>query len=216
MQYHWLNKKNNENLIVFFAGWSFDYIPFEFIDCKNYDVLAVYDYNSLEYNLPDINDYAKKYLIGWSMGVFAAYLLKDKLPSFDKKVAVNGTVYPVDDQYGIPQKTFDLTLKYADTGLQGKFYKNVFCNDEWFERYMKSPVKRTIEDRVAELVSLNQFVKNTTVTYDNKFYNKAIVGLTDKIIPAKNQLAFWKDKAQTIDCGHFPFYNYTSWDEICN
>ena len=42
MEYHWLNKQNNDKLIIFFCGWSFDYKPFERLDCLNYDVLFVY------------------------------------------------------------------------------------------------------------------------------------------------------------------------------
>lgn len=214
MQYNWLNKQNNDKLIVFFAGWSFDYNPFQCLDCENYDIVIIYDYNDLN-NLPDFGNYSKKILITWSMGVFAAYLLKDKLPQFDKKIAVNGTPYPVDDKFGIPHKTFDLTLKYAETGLQGKFYQNVFSSEEFLAKYLKNPVQRSIAERVEELVSLDKLIKNTEINYE-KFYDKALVGLRDKIIPTKNQLAFWGDIAQTLDCGHFPFYNYKSWDEICN
>lgn len=215
MQYHWLNKQNNKKLIVFFAGWSFDHKPFECLDCKNYDVLVLYDYNDL--TLPKIEEaYDKKILITWSMGVFIAYLLKEILPKFDQKIAVNGTPYPVNNEFGIPQKTFDLTLKYAETGLQGKFYQNVFTNQEFLGKYLKNPIERSIENRVSELVTLDKLIKTTKIEYDNKFYNKAIVGLSDKIIPTKNQLTFWGNLAKTVDCGHFPFYNYKSWDELCN
>ena len=216
MQYHWLNKKNNKSLIIFFAGWSFDYIPFEFLDCKNNDVLVVYDYNDITYNLPNFDEYSEKYLISWSMGVYIAYLLKDKLPKFDKAIAVNGTIYPVDDILGIPQKTFELTLKFAETGLQGKFYKNVFNNDDFCEKYFEKPVERRIENRVSELISLQYLIKNTNIHYDGEYYDEAIVSLSDKIIPTKNQLVFWGSKAKTIDCGHFPFYNYSCWEDICN
>ena len=214
MQYNWLNRQNNKNLIIFFAGWSFDSKPFEYLKCEDNDVLVFYDYTELD-NIPDIEQYDTYTLITWSMGVYVAYLLKDKLPKFNKKIAINGTVYPVDNQFGIPHKTFELTLKYAETGLQGKFYKNVFSNDSWYERYMQNPVQRSLKSRVDELIALDNFIKTQNIVYDNKFYDKALVGLSDKIIPTKNQLAFWKEKAQTIDCGHFPFYNYSSWNEIC-
>lgn len=214
MQCHWLNKKNNNNLIVFFAGWSFDYFPFEFLDCNNNDVLAVYDYNEIT-EIPEFKDYKYKMLITWSMGVYIAYLLKDKFKDFDKKIAVNGTVYPVDDNYGIPHKTFNLTLKYAQTGLEGKFYKNVFNNDDLYKKYTQNPVQRTIENRVSELHKLNNMIQSADNEYNGHFYDKAIVSNNDKIIPTKNQIAFWKNKAVLIDCGHFPFYNYKSWDEIC-
>ena len=216
MQYHWLNKQNNKKLIVFFAGWSFDYKPFECLDCKDYDVLAIYDYNDLNLPTIDTREYQDKFLLAWSMGVFVAYLLKDKLPEFSKKIAINGTPYPIHNEFGIPKKTFELTLKYAESGLQGKFYQNVFTNDNFLNKYLKNPIERSIPNRVSELVYLNELIKNSQIEYDNKFYNKAIVGLSDKIIPTKNQLTFWGNIVETVDCGHFPFYNYKSWDELCN
>ena len=61
MQFHWLNKQNNDRLIIFFTGWSFDYKPFEFIKCENFDVLIVYDYNNFE--IPVIPEYKEYFLI---------------------------------------------------------------------------------------------------------------------------------------------------------
>ena len=214
MEYHWLNKNNNRKLIVFFGGWSFDFRPFECLKSYDYDVLMFYDYTDL--NIPcEIPNYDKKILITWSMGVFIAYLLKGNLPEFNKKIAVNGTPYPIDNDLGIPKRTFDLTLKYAETGLQGKFYENVFTNSEFLEKYYKNPVQRTIPNRIKELESLNSLIRNTDINYDNNYYDYAIVGNNDKIIPTKNQIKMWKDKAKMLDSGHFPFYNYTCWDEIC-
>lgn len=216
MQYHWLHKNiNNNKLIVFFGGWSFDFRPFECLESNNYDVLMFYDYNNLE--IPSkIPDYEEKILITWSMGVFIAYYLKDKLPEFNRKIAINGTPYPVDNERGIPFRTFDLTLKYAETGLKQKFYENVFANEEFLKKYLKTPVERTIQNRVEELNALNTLIKNTPLTYDGEFYDSAIVSNKDRIIPFKNQMNMWQNLAKVIDCGHFPFYNYKSWDEICN
>ncbi len=223
MQFHWLNKQNNNNLIVFFAGWSFDYKPFEFLDCENYDVLMVYDYNTLE-NVHELTKlinnpaYKQRNLIAWSMGVFTAYQLKNELSEFNKKIAVNGTPFPVDDEFGIPQKPFLLTLRHAKTGLEGKFYKNIFDKDEEFEKYVKSSVERSIDNRVEELHSLYDKIKTDTTDkfYDDAFdfYDKALVSSNDKIIPFKNQMNFWKSKAEIINSGHFLFYNFKNWNEI--
>ena len=83
----WLNKQNNENLIVFFAGWSFDEIPFQNLSAQNYDILFVYDYNNLAIpeELKNINSYKNKILITWSMGVFVAFLLKDLFSDFTQR-----------------------------------------------------------------------------------------------------------------------------------
>ncbi len=213
MQYHWLNKKNNNKLIIFFTGWSFDANPFNFLKCEDYDILILFDYNSLD--LPEIPEYKEYFLISWSMGVFSAYLVKDKLPKFTKKLAINGTLCPVDNEFGIPEKPFLLTLKHAEKGLQAKFYQNIFQTDEEYNRYLKTPVKRPILNRVSELNSLYERIKNTKLIYE-KYYNKVIISTNDKIIPTQNQINFWSKNLnpKIIESGHFPYYNFESWNEI--
>lgn len=215
MQFHWLNKQNNSKLIVFFAGWSFDYRPFEFLKCGNYDVLCIYDYNEIS-ELPRLENYSTKYLISWSMGVFIAYKLRNSLPAFDKKTAINGTVYPVDDEFGIPKKVFLLTLRSAKAGLEGKFYQNVFDETGEYEKYCKNPAERSIENQVSELNNLYGLIKETDEKYE-KYYDNAIISLRDKIIPAKNQIKFWDDfdtLYKTVESGHFPYYNYKCWEDL--
>lgn len=213
MQSHWLNKQNNNKIIIFFTGWSFDYMPFEFLNCEDFDVLIIYDYNDL--GLPQIPEYKEYFLISWSMGVYTSYLLKDKLPKFTKKIAINGTPFPVNDEYGIPLKPFILTLRHAKTGLEGKFYQNIFNSEEEYARYNKTQVERTIENRVSELNNLYSKIKSTEISYQN-YFDTAIISNNDKIIPTKNQMNFWKGKAdiKTVESGHFLYYNFTSWNEI--
>ena len=221
MQYCWLNKVNNKKLIVFFCGWSFDEKPFKHLQFNDYDVLVVYDYTTIE-NLDDIFDgYEASYLITWSMGVYVAYLLRECLPKFIKKIAINGTPFPIDDELGIPLRTFDLTLKYVDSGLKGKFQQNLFKNPADYEKYLLNPVGRSIENRAGELVALNTFIKGKKVEY-SKFYDCAIISDTDKIIPTRNQIKCWETfetPIKILDNGHFPFYEFKSWNEIiekCN
>lgn len=219
MQYHWLNNSKNKKLIIFFAGWSFDYKPFEVLECDNYDVMMFYDYKEL--HLPiEIPVYESYYLITWSMGVYIAYILREQLPEFSKKIAINGTPFPIHNEWGIPQKTFDLTLKYVDTGLQGKFQRNLFKNDESFEKYMNNKVLREIPEQAEELSVLKNSISNSKLSYD-KFYDCAIISDSDKIVPTKNQINCWKGKSDMcmIESGHFPFYDFASWKDIldkCN
>ena len=221
MQYFWLNKKNNNNLIVFFCGWSFDSKPFEILDCDDNDVLVIFDYTTIEAFDIDLSEYKSKQLITWSMGVYVAYYLREYLPDFELKLAINGTPFPVDNEYGIPQKTFDLTLKYVDSGLKGKFQQNLFKNYSDFELYLKNPVQRTIENRAMELIALDRFIKNHSFGYDN-FYDCAMISASDKIIPTRNQIKCWEKleiPSVILDDGHFPFFRFKSWKEIiekCN
>lgn len=220
MKHYWLNKQNNKKLLVFFLGWSFDENPMKALNCKDFDVLLIYDYNDLAIpkDLKNLTNYEKKFLISWSMGVFTAYLLKDLFKDFDKKIALNGTTTPVDNNFGIPIKLFELTLKHAEKGLSnnGKFYKNVFESDEEFNKYMENPVQRPLENRVSELQNLYNLIQNTEINYE-KFYDLAIVSDFDKIIPPQNQIASHEKNnvpIKKLPYGHCPLYNFTSWEDI--
>ena len=218
MKATYLNKENNDNLIIFFAGWSFDEKPFISQNYGKNDIIIVYDYNEMELpkELENIDRYPKKYLLAWSMGVFVAYLNRNFFGDFEKKTALNGTTYPVDDVFGIPEKVFKLTLMHAKKGLEGKFYKNLFDNEASYNLYTTSPVGRTIENRVKELESLDNQIKNTKINY-SKFYDNAIISSYDKIIPPQNQINFCKEfkiPYKLLDCGHFPFYNNNIWQGL--
>ena len=60
MKYKWLNKKNNEELILFFNGWGMDESVVSHINPENFDVIMIYDYNNLEFDWSVIEGYAKK------------------------------------------------------------------------------------------------------------------------------------------------------------
>ena len=229
MQYYWLKNTHNVNislprgrgvgvrgrsLIIFFCGWSFDNKPFKRLDCGEYDVLMFYNYKT--HDIPiEIPEYDEYYLVTWSMGVYIAYLLRDKLPHFKEKIAINGTPFPIHNEFGIPERTFDLTLKYVDTGLQGKFQRNLFKEEFDFEKYLQNPVARQIPEQAAELQALKDFISKSEQNYE-KFYDRAIISDADKIIPSKNQINCWKDRASIVmlNSGHFPFYGFNSWEEI--
>ncbi len=216
MKHVWLNKSDNKALLIFFAGWGFDSEPFRFLECEGLDVLFVYDYRDLAFDV-DLSGYEKYYLGAWSMGVYIAALIREKLPKFERTVAFNGTPMPIDDEFGIPLRTFDLTLKYAAEGLKGKFYQNVFYDEFQLEKYLASPVKRSIEDRVEELVVLKSLISERTPSVKG-FYDKAYVSTFDRIIPPKNQARAWEFfnvAVEGLADGHFPFYNCKSWNEIC-
>lgn len=222
MKSYWLNKTNPQTfkkLIVFFAGWSFDYNPFLSIKADDFDILMLYDYNDLDLpeDINEISKYENKTLIAWSMGVFVAPKFKNILNDFDKKIAINGTQTPVDNDFGIPVKMFELTLRHAEKGLSGKFYQNVFLTEEEYERYSKSEVQRSVSNRVSELENLYNLIKNDKNINTEDFYDMALVSDYDKIIPPKNQIASHKTNnvsTITIPYGHFPYYNFESWNDI--
>ena len=77
MKHKWLNKKNNQKLILFFNGWGMDECVVKHLEPEDYDVLMFYNYNTLEtdFDFESLNIYPEKNIIAWSMGVMvSAYL----------------------------------------------------------------------------------------------------------------------------------------------
>ena len=205
MKYKWLNKTENQfnkKLIVFFNGWGMDENIVNNLSCENYNVLMFYDYNNLDVNFDFsiLKEYLEKYLVAWSMGVMIATLFD---LDYKSRIAINGTLKPIDDKYGIPSKIYNLTLKgFSPIGAQ-KFIKNMFK-----ENYDLPKINRDFEGQKTELEALTHYKANMNFKYD-----KVLISSEDKIIPTKNQVKFWNMKPN-IDSGHAPFNNFTKWSEL--
>ena len=112
MKYKWLNKNNNQKLIVFFNGWGMDENVVKHLDTEDYDVLMFYDYNTLDsdFDFSLINNYRQKNIIAWSMGVMVAACLAPLLDFSQGEetcTAINGTLKPIDAEYCIHPKIYD-------------------------------------------------------------------------------------------------------------
>lgn len=203
MKYKWLEKREGHSkIIIFFNGWGMDENVVKHLEPDEYDILMFYDYNSLETEIEIslINKYSEKYLVAWSMGVMCATLFDI---SYTKKIAINGTLYPIDDNFGIPQKIYDLTLKGFSKTCVKKFIENMFNGN-----LPNIEIIRDLENQKSELIELKKYKSN-----DNFKYDKILISSNDKIIPTKNQVAFWK-QLPNVNSGHAPFFLYKRWREL--
>ena len=201
MEYKWLNNKNNSKIIVFFNGWGMDENIVKHLEPEDFDVLMFYDYNNLvtDFDFKTLDKYTQKYLIAWSMGVMTATLFDIK---YDKKIAINGTLKPIDNKYGIPVKIYDLTLKGLTKESIKKFTDNMFSEPVNIE------IGRNFENQKSELLSLISYNANENFKYD-----KVIISSNDKIFPTKNQTNYWNINAN-LESGHAPFKLFKYWSEI--
>ncbi len=211
MQHFWLNNKpQNKNLILFFNGWAMNETPVKHLDCSDYDVLVVYDYRNLDFDFTqfDFSKYEKQYLICWSMGVYCANLFKKTLKNFDKKIAINGTQKIIDDNFGIPSKIYKITTKFLNEDSKDKFIKNMFDNGKINPNIT---ITRNLNELKEELIA----IQNIKLT-DELNFDLAIISKNDRIIPTKNQLNFWQNKAliKEINSTHCPFEIYNSWQDL--
>lgn len=202
MEYKWLNKTESGKIILFFNGWGMDETVVSHLEPEKYDVLMFYDYNTLEtsFDFSELDKYSEKHLIAWSMGVMCATKFDIK---YNSKTAINGTLKPIDDNYGIPVKIYDLTVKgFSQAGLI-RFVKNM-----GLDFGMAKSIKRDFENQKSELIALKGYNANMEFAYD-----KIIISNADKIIPTKNQTAFWGIESN-IESGHSPFHLFKKWGEL--
>lgn len=200
MKYKWLNKKNNTKLIVFFNGWGMDEAVVKHLKFENFDVVMFYDYNSLDIDMHFVNKYSEKYLVAWSMGVMTATLFDIR---YNSKTAINGTLKPIDNKYGIPEKIYDLTIKGFSLKGRERFIKSMYTGNP-----VMPDIQREFENQKTELEALKNYKSNENFKYD-----KIIISDNDKIIPTANQVAFWGIKPN-INSGHAPFLNFSKWGEL--
>lgn len=203
MKYKWLNIKNNKKLIFFFNGWGMDENIVKHLDCEDYDVLMFYDYNTLDtdFDFKSLNIYNEKNLVAWSMGVMlgSKYINKNTLT---QTVAINGTLKPIDTEYGIHPRIYDLTIKGFDEKGRDKFINSMF------EEKRNIICSRDIKNQHSELIALKSYQA------DNNFkYNKILISDNDKIIPTKSQVKFWGIEPN-LKGGHCPFFSFTKWSEL--
>lgn len=207
MQYKWLNKQNNKNLIVFFNGWGMDEKIVSHLQFDNYDVLTFHDYRTFEKIDFDFSSYDKKVLIAWSMGVYVCNYFYEQFKNFDKFIAVNGTQKPIDDNYGIPKMIYNLTVDNFNELSCSKFMKKISTTVN-----LKDYCSRNLDELKQELISIRDLKAETLFNF-----NKAILSEKDRIFPYKNMLHFWHEKnieVVELESGHYIFDMYKSWSDL--
>ncbi len=207
MKYKWLNKSENKKLIVFFNGWGMDEKIVSHLNFSDFNVLMFYDYLNTQIPDFDFSNYDYKVLIAWSMGVYVCNIFYDKLKDFNKYTAINGTQKPVDDDYGIPQLVYNLTVENFNELSSAKFMKKITTEVD-----LKEYTSRSTEELKQELISIRDLKIEKYLNF-----NKVIISTKDRIMPYKNQLRFWTEKGVEIielNAPHYIFNLYKNWDEL--
>ena len=70
-----------------------------------------------------------------------------------ERVALNGTVTPVDDLKGIPQQVFEGTLEGLNEGTLEKFIRRMCLKKENLETFLSKRPQRAVEELQEELRS---------------------------------------------------------------
>lgn len=186
--------EHHPRLLIFFAGWAADETPFVQYRPANCDFMICYDYRDLTWDATLTAGYQEVHIVGWSMGVWAATHLPQlmELP-LGRRVAINGSPYPVDDSRGIPQAIFQGTIDNLNGPSLHKFLRRMCADTPSFRGFLAVTPRRPLEEIGEELVCVQLQVK-TQQRKDEEplpLWQEAIVGSNDRIIPPDNQLNAW-------------------------
>ncbi len=207
--------KNNDKLILFFNGWGMDELVVSHLGSEDFDVCIFYHYDEdFGFDKDILKNYKEIYLIAWSMGVWsAAKSLQEINIHFNKSIAINGTLSPVNDSFGIPKDIFKGTIEHFSERNKQKFDRRMLGSKEDFQRFRDIPNSRTLVNQLSELELIYKLAKDKAINFS---LDKAIIGTRDLIFPTQNQINFWSKKTEVkeIDSAHFPFYNFNTWSEI--
>ena len=207
MQYKWLNKKDNKNLIVFFNGWGMDEKVVEHLSFTDYDVLTFSDYRTFEIDNFDFSNYENKVLIAWSMGVYVCCYFYEQFKNFDKFIAINGTQKPIDENYGIPPMIYNLTVDNFNELSCSKFMKKISTTTD-----LKEYSSRSLDELKQELISIRNLKVEKLFEFD-----KAILSTKDRIFPFKNMHNYWTEQQVEIievEKAHYIFDSYLNWSDL--
>ena len=212
MKLSWLHRTGDgRRVLLFFNGWSMDDTLFEGWETSGVDVLTVCDYTRLE-PLPELAGYEELHLAAWSLGVRVAAELLENMPyRFETATAFNGTLRPVDAEFGIDPAIFAGTAEHwGDERAWERFYRRLAGSAPF-----RQP-RRTPESQQEELVSLQKHIESSPVPVNP--FRRAWISGRDRIIPAAAQRKFWAGESVAVtekpDAPHFPFGEIHSFEEI--
>ncbi len=208
-----LHRAGNGKLLLFFNGWGMDDTLFSAWPVPEFDVMTVCDYTE-KTPLPELSGYAELHLAAWSLGVRAAAEALAGTPyRFATATAFNGTLRPVDAEYGIDPAVFAGTVEnWGDERARDRFFRRLAGNAE-FNR-----PARSWESQRDELAALERRFSAEPVP-PNPF-RTAWIGGRDRIIPAAAQSRFWSSQGVEIvevpGAPHLPFAALRSFGEVAD
>lgn len=217
----WLQRTNNERLILLFLGWGTDancVSEVRFPD--DADVVALWDYSDMHLLQDiDLEVYRQVSVVAWSMGVFAATEVIHAIGRdfFCSITAINGTMRPVDSREGIAPEVVRLTRDNWSETTRMKFNLRMFGGRAVLAAHTHLLPQRDIENQREELSAI-MLRSHNSLNYSKIIWDKAIIGTRDLIFLPDCQRNFWRNnRAKQIvetDMPHFPFLLLNDTDNL--
>lgn len=217
MKMAWLHQQKRQELVLFLNGWGMDGGPVAHLGSNDFDVIMLYDYRDL--TLPTdfdniLQNYSNRHLVAWSMGVWVGQKkFQGFKQCFESTLAINGTLCPIDDEYGIPQKIFRSTLEGFDEKTRIKFYRRMCREKSNLKQFLSCQPQRSVMEQKEELNFLAENVE--CFGLEQSIYDEVLISDYDWVMPSENQVRFWENHQQHHIAGfHYLFPLFQSWDHI--
>lgn len=181
-----IKKEGNSGLVLFFSGWGSESKMFGYPVPEGYDYMLCHDYTEPGFDYATLEGYSHIRLLAWSMGVWVAgKVFEGRSMPWEMRIAVNGTMFPIDDSKGIPSVIFEGTLAAMSPATLAKFRRRMCDGAYGLSTFMAHGPERSAEDLKAELQAIRDAVLAAPVPCFS--WDKAIIGLRDRIFPPENQ-----------------------------
>lgn len=211
----WLNKKGNNECILFFNGWGMDAKAVSHLDFDGFDVCMYHDYNSLSFEYEDYIEHQKMYLVAWSLGVWiSSEIISQSNIKIEKAIALNGTLQPIDETNGIAPAVYDATMENWDETNRLKFNMRMMGGRKQYEQLLDRASSRNADDQKSELMYIRKEVltgKKPEINFDTAF-----IGSNDMIFLPANQKNYWNGRVAIVEkeVPHYPFGAFENWGQI--
>lgn len=202
------------------------------MDSDNNSLLTLYDYRDIaDKEVAEIRAIVSQFsnitLIAWSFGTFYADYLLGKiftegmtLPT--RSLAINGTLFPVDDEYGVPENMFQGTLSGLDSRNLQKFYLRISGTGDIKQKYFES-AEMDIDALKDELAAIHEraIFPDSECSQSRWHWTDVYLTKEDRIFPYDNLYRFWSEiynltpiNIVSASGAHFPFYKWNSWNDL--
>ena len=206
MKHVWLKQSEGASrVLVVFGGWAIGAEVFSSLQSHD-DILFISEYRDLDYALPDLSHYHHRILVAWSFGIasYCHWQAKNK-DVFERKIAINGSMIPIDREKGIPPQAMQKTI---DTLSNASF--QIFLTRAHNAKVAE--IKIDVGAREAELIAVLERGAAPAQQWDRIWLSQK-----DRIFPPANMERAWAQQAHAvkrIDEPHVPFHHWQNWDEV--
>lgn len=191
MELEYIKKSaTSHRLILIFTGWSCTPELYKHLEYPGWDIAVAYHFSSLYIGMELPEQYKTIYLFAWSLGVYAAAAVVDSR-RITSAFALNGTLTPVDDNYGIPEKIYHGTAENLSEVTLKKFKLRMAGDKSASNRLAESSIyDSTIPELAAEL---KEIADDSKIRRLNDLPWKMIfISSKDRIFPPDNMHRAWK------------------------